>query len=129
MRNSKKGKGGVKRIFNALLYSLSGFRAAWIDEAAFRQIVFLSSIGLLCSPFLASSWIEWVLLSLPCVLMLICELINSAIENAIDFTSLELHPLAKKAKDMGSAIQLCSLVFFVLVWGSFLFIKFLHPIN
>ncbi|WP_407645229.1 diacylglycerol kinase [Helicobacter enhydrae] len=123
MRNDKKGKGGLRRIYNAFFYSLSGLKSAWIDESAFRQVVLLSVLGICIAPFLSTSWVECVLLVLSCVLMIICELINSAIENAVDFTSLELHPFAKKAKDMGSAIQLCSIVFFLFVWGSFLFCR------
>lgn len=127
-RNSQKGKTGFKRIKNAFFYSLSGIVSAWRDEEAFRQIATLAVFGILGSIFLARSWVELVLLLLPCFLAVCAELINSAIENAIDFTSLEIHPLAKKAKDMGSAIQLIACVFWVIVWGSYLFNRFLHPI-
>ncbi|WP_027327661.1 diacylglycerol kinase [Helicobacter pametensis] len=119
MRNDKKGKRGLKRIWNALFYSLDGIKAAWRDEEAFRQILILACMGIIGSFFLARDWVEWVILLLPCFLALIAELVNSAIENAIDFTSLEIHPLAKKAKDMGSAIQLIACVFWVLVWGGY----------
>lgn len=127
-RNSQKGKTGFKRIKNAFFYSLSGIVSAWRDEEAFRQIATLAVFGILGSIFLARSWVELVLLLLPCFLAVCAELINSAIENAIDFTSLEIHPLAKKAKDMGSAIQLIACIFWVIVWGSYLFNRFLHPI-
>lgn len=127
-RNSQKGKTGFKRIKNAFFYSLSGIVSAWRDEEAFRQIATLAVFGILGSIFLVRSWVELVLLLLPCFLAVCAELINSAIENAIDFTSLEIHPLAKKAKDMGSAIQLIACIFWVIVWGSYLFNRFLHPI-
>lgn len=127
-RNSQKGKKGFKRVKNAFFYSLSGISSAWKDEEAFRQIAILSILGIIGSIILARSWFELVLLLLPCFLALCAELINSAIENAIDFTSLEIHPLAKKAKDMGSAVQLLACIFWVIVWGSYLFDRFLHPI-
>lgn len=127
-RNDKKGKKGLKRIGNAFFYSLSGIASAWRDEEAFRQIALLAICGIFGSIFLARSWIELVLLLLPCFFALCSELINSAIENAVDFTSLEIHPLAKKAKDMGSAIQLLACIFWAIVWGSYLFDRFLHPI-
>lgn len=127
-RNSQKGKKGFKRVKNAFFYSLSGIVSAWKDEEAFRQIALLSVCGIGGGVFLARSWVELVLLLLPCFLALSAELLNSAIENAIDFTSLEIHPLAKKAKDMGSAVQLIACIFWIIVWGSYLFDRFLHPI-
>lgn len=127
-RNSQKGKSGFKRIKNAFFYSLNGIASAWRDEEAFRQIAVFATLGIIASFFLARSWVELVLLLLPCFLALCSELINSAIENAIDFTSLEIHPLAKKAKDMGSAVQLLACIFWAIVWGSYLFDRFLHPI-
>ena len=115
-RNDKKGKRGLKRIINAFFYSLDGFRAAWRDEAAFRQIVGLCVVFVPLGVYVARDWQEGVLLLLPCSLALMAELINSAIENAIDYTGLEIHPLAKKAKDMGSAVQFLALTFWVCVW-------------
>lgn len=124
MRNQKKGKRGFVRIYNALMYSLSGIRSAYEDEEAFRQILFLAILGIIVGSLLARDWVEWCLLLLPCFLAIKAELINSAIENAIDFTSLELHPLAKKAKDMGSAIQFFACIFWALVWGGYLWMRF-----
>lgn len=124
MRNEKKGKRGIGRIWNAFVYSLEGIRSAYQDEEAFRQILLLALLGVIGSFLLARDWVEWCLLLLPCFLALKAELINSAIENAIDFTSLELHPLAKKAKDMGSAIQFLACIFWVLVWGGYLWMRF-----
>ena len=115
-RNDKKGKRGLKRISYAFFYSLDGFRAAWRDEAAFRQIVGLCVVFVPLGVYVARDWQEGVLLLLPCFLALMAELINSAIENAIDYTGLEIHPLAKKAKDMGSAVQFLALTFWVCVW-------------
>lgn len=124
-RNDKKGKKGLKRLYNAFFFSLDGIKAAWQDEEGFRQVFSIGIILGFVACFLAQSWLELVILVLPCVLSIIAELINSAIENAIDFTSLELHPLAKKAKDMGSAIQLLSSAFVVFVWGGYILNRFI----
>lgn len=125
-RNDKKGKRGLKRIINAFFYSLDGFRAAWRDEAAFRQIVGLCVVFVPLGIYVARDWQEGVLLLLPCFLALMAELINSAIENAIDYTGLEIHPLAKKAKDMGSAVQFLALTFWACVWVCYGAMRFLE---
>ncbi|MBR2112090.1 MAG: diacylglycerol kinase [Helicobacter sp.] len=70
--------------------------------------------------------LEGVLLLLPCFLALMAELINSAIENAVDYTGIEIHPLAKKAKDMGSAVQFLALTFWVCVWVWYGVMRFLE---
>ena len=119
-RNDKKGKKGFKRLYNAFFFSLDGIKAAWKEEEGFRQVFIVGLVLSIAAFFLAQSWQELILLILPCMLSVIVELINSAIENAIDFTSLEIHPLAKKAKDMGSAIQLMACLFVAFVWGSYL---------
>lgn len=119
-RNEKKGKKGLRRIKNALGYSLNGIIAAWRDEEAFRQILVLSIVFSILGFFVGREWVHKILLILPCFLCVVGELINTAIENAVDFTGTQIHPLAKKAKDMGSAIQLILLVFFLIVWISYL---------
>lgn len=119
-RNDKKGKGGLKRIISALRYSLDGLHAAWIDEQGFRQVVGVAVLTLILGLWLGDGFSQKTLLILPGVLCVIVELFNSAIENAIDHTSLEPHPFAKKAKDMGSAAQYLSLLFVALVWGLFI---------
>ena len=112
-----KGQTGIKRIFNAGGYSLDGLRAAFTGEAAFRQLVLLNVILIPLSFFLNVSRVERALLIAVCLLALIVELLNSAVEAAIDRISLERHPLSKNAKDMGSAAQLTSLVVIGLVWA------------
>lgn len=119
-RNDKKGTGGIKRVFNAFFYSRDGFLSAWKDEAAFRQVFVLAIVCIVITFFIPASWEDKILLILPPVISVVVELVNTAIENAIDFTSLKTHPLAKKAKDMGSAAQLFALIFWLGVWGSFL---------
>lgn len=105
-------------------FSLDGIKAAWKDEEGFRQVLSIGIVLSIVAFFIAQNWVELILLILPCVLSVIVELINSAIENAIDFTSLDIHPLAKKAKDMGSAIQLIACLFVAFVWGSYLLNRF-----
>ena len=124
IRNAKKGKTGVKRIYNAFFYSMDGLKAAFCEEEAFRQILIISAILIPLGAYLGDSFAEKVLLILPCILAIIAELTNSAIENAIDFAGLEMHPFAKRAKDMGSAIQLVACVFMAGVWVYFLLQRF-----
>ena len=99
-RNELKGKRGLVRLLNATRYSLAGYKAAWQDEEAFRQICLLAVIGLPLACWLGRDWAESVLLAVPLVLCLLVELLNSAIENVVDRISLEWHPLAKKAKEL-----------------------------
>ena len=125
IRNAKKGKTGLKRIYNAFFYSMDGLKAAFCEEEAFRQILIISAILIPLGAYLGDSFSEKVLLILPCILAIIAELTNSAIENAIDFAGLEIHPFAKKAKDMGSAIQLVACVFMAGVWIYYLIQRFM----
>ena len=117
-RNELKGKRGLVRLLNATRYSLAGYKAAWQDEEAFRQICLLAVIGLPLACWLGRDWGESVLLAVPLVLCLLVELLNSAIENVVDRISLEWHPL--KAKDMGSAAQFTAQLFLAAVWGGYL---------
>ena len=119
-RNALKGRTGLVRLRNALHYSLDGYRAAWRDEQAFRQIVGLCLPGLVLAGLLCRTWTEGILLILPLILAIVVELCNSAIENVVDRISPEWHPLAKKAKDMGSAAQLTAQLLIAIVWGSYL---------
>ncbi|NVZ18185.1 diacylglycerol kinase [Pseudomonas costantinii] len=112
-----KGQTGIKRILNAGGYSLDGLRAAFTGEAAFRQLVLLNVILIPLSFFLHVSRVERALLIAVCLLALIVELLNSAVEAAIDRISLERHPLSKNAKDMGSAAQFVALTMITLVWA------------
>ncbi|MGF6095954.1 diacylglycerol kinase [Pseudomonas sp. 18175] len=112
-----KGQTGIKRIFNAGGYSLDGLRAAFTGEAAFRQLVLLNVILIPLSFFLNVSRVERALLIAVCLLALIVELLNSAVEAAIDRISLDRHPLSKNAKDMGSAAQFVALTMITLVWA------------
>ncbi|MCP9760260.1 diacylglycerol kinase [Aquitalea sp. S1-19] len=112
-----KGKTGLRRLFNAFGYSMAGFKAAFVHEDAFRQLSLLALVLVPTACLLDVSTVERVLLIAATLATLIIELFNSAIEAAVDHTSLERHPLAKRAKDMGSAAQLLGLCNLAVVWG------------
>ncbi|NUF12735.1 diacylglycerol kinase [Acinetobacter oleivorans] len=111
-----KGKTGLKRILNATGYSISGFKAAYKNEAAFRQIVLINLILIPVSLFLDVTRSEHVLLIIVCLFAMIVELFNSAIEAVVDRVSLEKHQLSKNAKDMGSAAQFVALSIIAITW-------------
>ncbi len=111
-----KGKSGLKRILNATQYSLDGFKAAYQNEAAFRQIVWMNIILIPTSCFIDVSRVEHALMVVVCLFALIVELFNSAIEAVVDRVSLDKHPLSKIAKDMGSAAQFVALAIIFFTW-------------
>jgi diacylglycerol kinase (ATP) len=112
-----KGKTGIGRLVNALGYSLDGLTSAWRLEAAFRQVLILAMVGIAIAFYLPMEPWARSLLILTHLIGVIVELINSGIEAAVDHTSLEQHPLAKRAKDLGSAAQLVSLTALALIWA------------
>lgn len=116
-----KGQTGLKRILNATGYSLDGLRAAYTGEAAFRQLVLLNVLMIPLAFVFDVSKGERAVMIAVCLLALIVELLNSAVEAAIDRISLDLHPLSKNAKDMGSAAQMVSLCLIGSVWLVILF--------
>ena len=111
-----KGKNGIKRILNATGYSLAGFKAAFSHEAAFRQILLLNLVLIPTSFFVHVSALEQALMVAVCLLAIIVELFNSAIEAVVDRISLEKHQLSKNAKDMGSAAQFVALSLIAITW-------------
>ena len=116
-----KGKTGITRLINAFGYSLDGLKAAFRHEDAFRMLLLLAVILIPLAFIIHASALERALLVASSLATLIIELLNSAVEAAVDHTSLERHPLAKRAKDMGSAAQLIGLVNLAVVWGLVLF--------
>ena len=116
MESPYKGKTGLRRVWNALFYSLAGLRAAIRHEDAFRQEVLLTVILIPTSLFLPVSAVSKAMMIASVLLVLIAELLNSAVEAAVDHTSLDHHQLAKRAKDIGSAAVLLSMLNVVLVW-------------
>lgn len=111
-----KGKTGLKRVWNALFYSIDGFRAALLHEDAFRQEVILAAILFPLAFWLGKTGVEKALLSGSILLILVVELLNSGIEAVVDKASPEANELAKRAKDMGSAAVLISLANALIVW-------------
>ncbi len=116
MDNPHKGTKGVARLLNALSYTLAGLRAAARHEDAFRQELGLAAVLIPVAILLPVSLIAKALLIGSIMFVLIVELLNSAVEATVDRISLELHPLAKRAKDMGSAAVFLSLANLALVW-------------
>lgn len=112
-----KGNTGLRRIVNAAGYSMQGFRSAFRTEPAFRQLVLLNVVLLPIALWVDVSPAERAILLMTPLLSLTIELLNSSIEHVVDRISLELHPLSKSAKDMGSAAQFMGLVITAVCWG------------
>ncbi len=121
MESPFKGKTGLRRVWNAFHYSLAGLRAAYRHEDAFRQEVWLAVLMLPLALWLGDSGVERALMAASVLLVLVVELLNSAVEATVDRISLESHRLAKRAKDIGSAAVMIALVNVGLVWGLILF--------
>lgn len=116
-----KGKTGLTRVWNAFHYSMAGLAAAYRNEDAFRQEVRLALLMIPLALWLPASSIGKALMIASVLLVIVVELINSAVEAAVDRVSLERHHLAKRAKDIGSAAVFVALVNVVVVWALVLF--------
>ena len=112
-----KGKTGVRRVLNALRYSMDGLRAAYTGEDAFRQEILLAAVLIPLALWLPVSGLGKALMIASVLLVLAVELINSAIEAVVDRVSLDRHALSKRAKDLGSAAVLLALINVAAVWG------------
>ncbi len=121
MESPYKGKTGLRRLLNAFGYSMAGFKAAFKNEDAFRQEVMMAVILLPLAVYLGKTGMQTALMIACVLLVMIVELLNSSIEATVDRISLENHQLAKRAKDIGSAAVLLSLVNLVVVWGLLIF--------
>ena len=119
-----KSTSGLKRIFSAFFYSVDGLKSAWKHEHAFRQELVLFIIGTVIALVLRVSAFEKLVLIAVLTLVLIVELINSAIEAVVDRVSLERHPLSKNAKDFGSAAVLLACLLAAATWAVVLFNRF-----
>ena len=117
MNNPHKGRTGLTRLWFATRHSAAGFSAAWHHESAFRQELLLALLLVPAGVWLGTNWVERALLVGSVLLVLIVELLNSGIEAAIDRISLERHSLSKRAKDLGSAAVLVTLVLLATVWA------------
>ena len=112
---------GIKRIVNAFGYSIKGYKAAFKYEAAFRQELLLCVIGIPLAIYFGANGMEYALLIGSLLLVLIAELINSAIEAVVDRFGGEIHELSGRAKDIGSATVLTALILAAVVWTCVLF--------
>ena len=117
----KTGVTGIKRIINATGYSLKGLKAAFIHEAAFRQELLLTIVLLPLAIYFGQNSIECAILIGSLFLVLIVELLNSAVESVVDRIGNEHHELSGRAKDIGSAAVFVSLVNVVVVWSIIIF--------
>lgn len=122
----KPGKTGLKRLIDATSYSFKGIAACWRNESAFRQEVLLVAVLLPLSFGVAASIEQWLLLILPLLLLLLVELLNSAVENIVDRIGHEHHELSGRAKDMGSAAVLVCLLMAGLSWLAISWKNFAH---
>lgn len=121
MESPHKGKTGWRRLVNATRYSLDGFAAAARHEDAFRQELLLAAVLVPLGILLGDNGMQRALLAGSVLLVLVVELVNSAVEATVDRVSLDDHSLAKRAKDLGSAAVMMSLVTMAAVWLLVLF--------
>ncbi len=112
-----KGKTGLQRVWNAFHYSMAGLRAAFAHEDAFRQEALLAALLIPLACWLPVSATGRAMMIASVFLVLIVELLNSAIEAVVDRVSLDRHHLSKRAKDIGSAAVLLALLNVVVVWA------------
>lgn len=113
--NPQKARKGLSRILHAGAYSLAGLKAGW-GETAFRQEALLSLILIPAAFWLGQNWVEIALLVGSVIAVMVVELLNTGIETAIDRIGTEWHALSKRAKDMGSAAVLLSLMLCLGIW-------------
>jgi diacylglycerol kinase (ATP) len=122
--NPQKERRGLNLVWHAAGYSMAGLRAGW-GETAFRQEVLAAIVLLPLAFWLGDSWIEVAVLSGSVIAVMVVELLNTAVETAIDRIGPEWHDLSKRAKDMGSAAVLLSLLLCLAIWSTALFHRFL----
>ena len=123
---AKPGKTGLSRIIDASKYSWLGYKAAFVNEAAFRQELFLALILIPVAIIFSDSSLELALLLGSLFLVLIVELLNSAIEAVVDRISDEQHELSGRAKDLGAAAVMTALINVFVIWGIILIPKLLN---
>ena len=114
--NDRNKPTGITRLLRAFGYSFQGFVHTWREEAAFRQEVLLAVLLIPLGLYLGRSGVERALLVSPMLLILVVEILNSAVEAVVDRSGTERHPLAGMAKDMGSAAVMLSFALLGTVW-------------
>ncbi len=117
----KPGKRGLPRLIDATRYSMQGLRAAWHHEEAFRIEASLALVAVPLAFWIGDGLAHQLMLLIVSGLVIITELLNSAVEAAIDRFGGEIHPLSGQAKDIGSAAVFCSLALFAIAWGASLY--------
>lgn len=122
--NPQKDRTGLHRIWHATRYSWEGLRAGW-GETAFRQEAIAAVFLVPLAFWLGRTWVETTLLAGSVIALMVVELLNTAIETAIDRVGPEWHALSKRAKDMGSAAVLLTLLLATAVWVSAAYVRFL----
>ena len=115
---------GIKRIINAFFFSVEGFKACFRTEEAFRQEIYLTALMVPAAFWIGDTNVEQIVLLGSVVLVLITEMLNTAIERAIDRISMDKHELSKEAKDMGSSAVFMALVFCGFAWAMIAIPKF-----
>lgn len=123
MNHPDKGRTGLDRIVRATGHSAAGLRSAWRHESAFRQEVLLAILLLPAAVWLGRDWLQVSMLAGAVLLVLIAELLNSAVEAVVDRISFEHHELAGRAKDYGSAAVMVSLLLCGGVWAAALWAR------
>ena len=121
--NPQKARKGLSRLWHAAGYSLQGLKAGW-GETSFRQQTMAAVVLLPLALAVGQSWVEITLLAGTVLLVMIVELLNTAIESCIDRIGPEWHDLSKRAKDMGSAAALLSMLLCTGVWSAALWSAF-----
>lgn len=119
------GNKGLKRLVLATGYSWKGLKSGWQNEEAFRQEVILAVILIPLALWLDAGQIQTILMIASILLVLIVEILNSAIEAVVDLVTAEKHTLAGRAKDMGSAAVMLALINAVVIWGYIIFSEFI----
>lgn len=123
--NAQKSRTGLHRLWHATRYSLHGLRAAW-SERAFRQEAIAALVLVPLAFWLGRSWVEVAVLAGAAVLLMVVELLNSAVEAAIDRIGPEWHALSKRAKDLGSAAVLLTVLLCLGVWCAAFYQRFFY---
>jgi len=123
MRN--KNENIFRHIQNAVIYSFAGFKAAWANEMAFRSQTIVIALMLPVGIWMGETAVEWALLIGSAMLVLIIELLNSAVETVVDRIGTEPHILSKQAKDLGSAAAAMSMLAAAMVWALIAYERFL----
>ncbi|NDY90746.1 diacylglycerol kinase [Ideonella livida] len=125
MTNPHKGRTGIDRVIHAAGYSWSGLKQAYRGESAFRQECWLAMLMLPAAIWVGRNWVETALLAGTVLLVMIVELLNSAVEAAVDRVGFEMHELSGRAKDIASAAVLLSLLLCAGVWLAAVWTRFL----